>query len=181
MAAPHVNLFDPLIALARVDALVGLPFAVGIAAIALWRRRRPLTFNRLVEVGLPALLLVMMAIRFALLAPFVAIFPGPILGAGAGGGVGLAGLFVATSVVGFVSWDGSVLRKLVAAVLLLAVAVGELVLNASLFDPRDVVAVDTYAGVAVAIVAVVMAVFNWAHRSATPSPLGGAQQPPLDY
>ncbi|RAI03313.1 hypothetical protein DLJ53_01995 [Acuticoccus sediminis] len=176
-----MNFFDPFIALARVDSLVGLPFAIAIASIALWRRRRPLTFNRIVEVGLPALLLVMMAIRYALLAPFVAAFPGPILGAGAGGGVGLAGVFVATSVVGFMSWDAGVLRKLVASLLLLALAIGEMVLNESLFDPRWITEFDTYVGIGVAAIAVIFAVFNWAHRSATPSPLGGAHEPPLDY
>ncbi len=176
-----MTFFDPFIALARVDALVGVPFAVGIAAIALWRRRRPLTFNRLVEVGLPALLLVMMAIRFALMAPFVAAFPGPIFGAGSGGGIGLGGLFVATAVVGFISWNGSVLRKLVAALLLLAVSLTELVLNLFVFDPPGVTVIDGYVGLAAAAAVLVMAIFSWAHRSATPSPLGGAQQPPLDY
>lgn len=176
-----VTIFDPFIALARLDAVVGLPFALLIAGIALWRRRRPLTFNRLVEVGLPAFLLVMVAIRFALMAPFVAAFPAKILGAGDGGGIGLASAFVATSVVGFLSWHGSVVRKLVAATVLLSLALAEVLLNLLVFDPPAVTVVDTYVGAAVAVFVLIMAVFNWAHRSATPSPLGGAQQPPLDY
>ncbi|ORE93588.1 hypothetical protein [Acuticoccus yangtzensis] len=176
-----MTLFDPLIALARVDALVGIPFAAAIAGIALYRRKRPLTFARLVEVGLPAVLLVMMAIRYALMAPFVAAFPERILGTGDIGGVGLAGLFVATSVIGFLSWNGGVYRKLGATLVLLGLAVGDLVLTLTAFEPPLATWIDAYAGLAVAVFAVMLGVHNWAHRSATPSPLGGAQQPPLDY
>lgn len=176
-----MTVFDPFIALARIDAIVALPFALGIAVVALWRRQRPLTFNRLVEVGLPALLLVAMGIRYILLAPFVLFFPGPILSAGAGIGALLAGIFVAASVVGFVSWHAAVNRKLAASILLLALAIGEVLLNYLWIHSTGIVVVDSWVGIAIAAAAVIMAVFNWAHRSATPSPLGGANERPLDY
>lgn len=176
-----MTVLDPFIAIARIDAIVALPFAIGIAVVALWRRQRPLTFNRIVEVGLPSLLLVAMGIRYVLLAPFILLLPGPILNAGAGIGALLAGLFVATSVVGFMSWHAAVSRKLAASVLLLALAIGEMALNFAWIHPPGIVVIDSWVGLAIALTAVVFAVFNWAHRSATPSPLGGANGPPLDY
>lgn len=176
-------ILDALASLARVDAIAALPFAIGIAVVALWRRRRPLTLNRIVEVGLPAILLTMMAIRYALLAPVTAALPSAVLGPAAGFGLGaaLAGTYVAASVVGFVSWRESIGWKLVGAVCFLAVTLFEAALHLFVLDASVVPMTDTAVSVAVAAVAIVFGVFNWAHRSATPSPLGGAKGPPLDY
>ena len=178
-----MSLLSVLVPLAQVDAITAFVFAVIIAGIALWRRRRPLTFNRIVEVGLPASLLVVMGIRYTLLGPYQLLFSSEVLGPGAGGGVGiaLAGIYLATGVVGFISWRESVNWKLVGAAMLTAVALGEAVLVLFVLDPPAVVEADTIFGVAVAALTLVFGVFNWAHRSATPSPLGGAKGPPLDY
>ncbi|WP_420393760.1 hypothetical protein [Acuticoccus sp.] len=174
---------DAVTALARMDASVGLPFALAITAVALWRRQRPLTFNRIVEVGLPAILLVMMAIRYALLAPVTAAFPQEVLGPAASYamGVTVATSSVAAAVVGFVSWRESVAWKLCGAASFLAMTLFEAALHIAVLDPPVVPIVDTAVSVGVAAVAIVFGVFNWAHRAATPSPLGGAKGPPLDY
>lgn len=177
---------DPIAALATlagIDALAALPFALAIAAVALWRRRRPLTLARLVEVGLPALLLMMMGIRYALLAPVTLALAPSILGEEAPLALAawLAAIQAAAAVIGLLAWSRDVAWKLCAALGLLAVALFEAGLNALVFEPSALMRADTAVGVGVATVTVLFAILNWAQRSATPSPLGGAKGPPLDY
>lgn len=171
-----------LAALARIDATVAITVTALFAAIELWRRRRPLTSRRVMDVALPAILLVMLGLRYTALAAVTLAAPQQVLGAGTS--EGLAGVFVgaylAAGLVGLVTWRGRIAWKVAGAVTLASVAIFDLATEMFLLDASAATLVDTALGGAVALATIMLAAFYWTHRSATPNPLGG-KGPPFSY
>lgn len=159
-----------------------MPFAAAVAGVALWRRRRPWTRQRITDVTLAAVLLVMLAIRYGVLAAIVLAAPGRVLGPDVPDGVAGAvfAVYVGAFAVGMFAWRGSVGRKILGALVMAGVAVFEAIGNALVFDVDTLGELDTGVSIAVALAALVMTAFHWTRRTATPNPLGG-KGPPFSY
>jgi hypothetical protein len=176
-----LRLLDVLAGLAHIDAFVAAPFAVAVAAIALWRRRRPLTRQRITDVALSSILLVMLSIRYGVLAAVTLAAPARVLGDVSEGFAALVvGIDVAAFAMGLFAWQGSVGRKVAGALTMTAVALFEIACNLFVLDVGVVAALDTGFSAAVALAVLVMTAFHWTRRTATPNPLGG-KDPPFSY
>lgn len=178
----QVDPIDVLISLAHRDALTAAPFAVLVAAVALWRRRRPLTAQRVADVTLSSVLLVMLAIRYGLLAAVTLASPREVLGPGTS--EALAGAVVAVELVAFAAgvfaWQGGVGRKVLGALVMAVVALLEVGVDLFVLDVDVLWALDTGVSVSIAAAVLVMTAFHWSRRTATPNPLGG-KGPPFSY
>jgi len=166
---------------AQADALALGTVAALVAIVALFRKRRPVTRSRVMDVGLSALLFVFMGVRYAILAALVAIVPSAVLpGAGAGLASLFAGIYAAAAVVGLATYRGGVGARAAGAGALGAVAIVETVAVAAFFDTTVAVHADTVLSLAIAAAAGIFAAFFWSYRTATPKPLGSDKRP-FDY
>jgi hypothetical protein len=171
-----------LTALATVDAAVFLPVTVIVAIVALWRRRRPVTRARAMEVALASILLVMMSARYAALAVATAAAPAAVLGPGVPTvAQGLtAGVFAAVALLGLVAYRGGVGWRVAGALVFAAIAVAETVANGLILEASLATRADTALSVLLAGATVILAAFYWTRRTATPDPLGPRGRP-FDY
>lgn len=168
--------------LATIDATLFLPLTVLVAVLALWRRRRPVTRPRVMEVALASLFIVMVAGRYAFLAVVTAAAPSAVLGPGVPAvGAGLAsGLFAATALLGLVAYLGGVGWRVAGALVFTAATIVEALAHGLVLQTPLAAQLDTGLSVLVAGATVVLAAFYWTRRTATPNPLrpGGR---PFDY
>ncbi|WP_108662405.1 hypothetical protein [Acuticoccus kandeliae] len=166
-----------------MDTVAFLPLALAAALYSLWRRRRPITRTRVMDVALSAGLLVMMGVRYAFLAVMTAAMPAAVLGAWAtpaAAGIAAA-LYALLALIGFVAYRGSVAWRVGGAVVFSAAALVELIVNTVVSHAGALRTMDTLLSVAIAAALMILAAFHWTHRTATPNPLGSSDGRPYDY
>lgn len=176
-----MNVAVVLAGLSHADALLALPFVAAVAAVALRRRRRPLTRQRITDVALASTLLVFLAIRYGVLAAIVLAAPRAVLGPSPEGfPAAVVGVYLLAFAAGLFSWHGGVGRKVLGAMALAVVTLFEVGANLLVLEPSPLTQLDTSVAVAVAVAVLVMTAFHWTRRTATPNPLGG-KGPPFSY
>ncbi|MBJ3775354.1 hypothetical protein [Acuticoccus mangrovi] len=173
---------SPLYTVALADALLFVPFAVLLGGLTVWRRRRPATTSRVMEIALGTILFVMVGLRYAAMALLALVSPAAIFGADASltQRIAFAALFVAVAVVGIVSHRGSVGWRFAGALVYAAAALLEAAASLFVWEVSQTALIDTVFTVLLAGVTIILAAFYWTRRTATPNPLGGDGRP-FDY
>jgi hypothetical protein len=168
--------------LASLDALVFLPVALLAGVVALLRRRRPLTRARLMEVALQTSLLVMMGLRYAVIAVLIMTVPTAVLGSDAPMALAgiAAGVCAAAAALGIIAHRGGVGLRVTGAVVFLVVALLEAAGSLLLVTVPLAARLDAGFGVLVAGGTCLLAAFYWTRRTASPNPLGPGGRP-FDY
>lgn len=171
---------DLIVFIARFDTILFGLAALVLIFIVLAKRQRPLTRQRVMDVGLSAILFVAMGVRFFFLAGAILLFPTAVLG-GASINMWLAvGACLVAGLVGIITHRGHTPRRAFGAFSFAAANLTEAVIALFVVSAPAGLVLDTLAGVVLAAATLVMAAFVWSHRAATPNPLDPIEKP-FDY
>lgn len=168
-------------ALAPYEALIFLIAALIVGALALSRRRRPLSMSRTMDVALSTILFVILGVRYAILCAVTLLFPTVMLvGAGPALKPVIAALYAIAAVIGFATHRGSIPARALGAATLTVVTLVDLVLFTFVLQETAMRTADMALALLLAIAASISAALFWTYRTAAPNPLGGDKRP-LDY
>lgn len=159
-----------------------LALAFVLALLALARRRRPVTQSRVMDVALSAILFAMVGLRYGALAIVALTAPAQIFGAANDPAlvVPAATIYAIAAAAGLAAHRASVGWRLIGAAMFAGVALVDVVMTAFVLPATTADIFGASLAFATAMAAVVLAVFHWTHRTATPNPLASREQR-LDY
>ncbi|MCF3932333.1 hypothetical protein L1787_02755 [Acuticoccus sp. M5D2P5] len=175
-------IISTLASLAVFDTIAFLPLAIVAGLVVLWRRRRPFTRARVMDVALSVGLLVMMGARYAFLAVMTVMMPAAVLGGEAtpaAAGIATA-LYALVALIGFLAYRGGVGWRVGGTLVFAVATLTETVMNAAFIGAGAMRTFDTLLSVAIAAAMMILAAFHWTYRTATPNPLGSTGRP-YDY